>query len=224
MRKLREFIALVGFKRFVVLVFLVVVTTTIAAFWHFQMKPQNLILLSEKNVADGDRKRLQADIRDLPDKYAKLVANEARFDVLAQRGFFAEQDRINARTRLDTLRSTAGLRGISYDIKPQEKVDHPQSYALNKELVRSSMSVEFKGLTDLEMRDFIKKMQNDFSGLVVVEKVEFEPKDELNSTNLRKLSQQELVDFITGTASFYWYSIIDKAVSPTSPQAQAFGG
>jgi hypothetical protein len=36
MRKLREFIALVGFKRFVVLVFLVVVTTTIAAFWHFQ--------------------------------------------------------------------------------------------------------------------------------------------------------------------------------------------
>jgi hypothetical protein len=72
------------------------------------------------------------------------------------------------------------LRGISYDIKPQEKVDHPQSYALNKELVRSSMSVEFKGLTDLEMRDFIKKMQNDFSGLIVVEKVEFEPKDELN--------------------------------------------
>jgi hypothetical protein len=66
-------------------------------------------LLSEKNVADGDRKRLQADIRDLPDKYAKLVANEARFDVLAQKGFFAEQDRINARTRLDTLRSTAGL-------------------------------------------------------------------------------------------------------------------
>lgn len=224
MRKLREFIALVGFRRFVVLVVLFIVTGTITAIWHFQLTPQNLVLMSEKSAADNDRRRLQADIRELPDKYAKLVANETRFDALAQKGFFAEQDRINARTKLDTLRSLAGLRGISYDIRPQEKVDHPQSYALNKELVRSSMTVEFKGLTDLEMRDFIKKMQNDFSGLVVVEKVSFEPADELNATNLRKLSQQELVDFIRGDASFYWYSIIDKAVNPTSPQAQAFGG
>ena len=33
------------------------------------------------------------------------------------------------------------------------------------------------------MRDFIKKMQNEFSGLVVIENVEFDLKDELNSTN-----------------------------------------
>lgn len=224
MRKMREFIALVGFKRFIMLIMLIVVTGSIAALWHFQLKPQNLMLLSERNIADGDRRRLQAEIRELPDRYAKLIANELRFDVLAQKGFFAEQDRISARTRLDTLRSLAGLRGISYDIKPQEKVDHPQSYALNKELVRSAMSVEFKGLTDLEMRDFIKKMQNEFSGLVVIENVEFDLKDELNSTNLLKLSQRELVDFISGKANFYWYSIIDKSVAPLSPQAQAFGG
>ncbi len=224
MRKIREFIALVGFKRFIMLVLLVIVSGVVASFWHFQLKPQNLTLLSERNIADGDRRRLQAEIRELPDRYAKLITNEARFDVLAQKGFFAEQDRISARTRLDTLRSLAGLRGISYDIKPQEKVDHPQSYALNKELVRTAMSVEFKGLTDLEMRDFIKKMQNEFSGLIVVENVDFELKDELDSANLRKLSQRELVDFISGKANFYWYSIIDKSVDPLSPQAQAFGG
>ena len=224
MNEIKEFIAMIGRKRFVVLVLLLIIVIGVSFTWQQYLVPLNLAFTSERNTAEADRLRLVRDIRELPAKYAELTNNEKRFEVLKEKGFFKEQDRITARTTLDALRTEAGLRGISYDIQPQEKVDHPQSYALNKELVRSSMSVEFKGLTDLEMRDFIYKLQNNFNGLIILENVGFERKDALGEENLQKLSNQELVDFVGGKADFYWYSIIDKPAEPVSPQTQAFGG
>mgnify|MGYP000373140667 CR=1 FL=1 len=223
MTKLKEFIAMVGRQRFTFLTLMLMFVVGVTVTWQQYLLPQNKSLQSEKNVADSDRLRLVRDIRELPDKYAKLIDNEKRFDGLVEKGFFKDQDRITARIKLDELRTLAGLRGITYDIKPQEKVDHPQSYALNKELVRSNMNVSFKGLTDLEMRDFIQKVTRDFNGLVIVEKVSFERADELDMQHLASLSKQELVDFVSGSADFYWYSIIEKPADPATPQEQAFG-
>ncbi len=224
MTKLKEFIAMMGRRRFTILALLTIVVVATSFTWQQILMPDNLTLNAEKNAAENDRLRLVRDIRDLPGKYAQLIANEGRYDTLSQKGFFLDQDRIDARTRLDNLRAEAGLRGITYDIKPQEKVEHPQSYALNKELVKSQVSVDFKGLTDLEMRDFINRMRNEFGGLVILANVNFERKDPVNLMTLSKLRRQELVDFVGGSAEFYWYSIINKPVAEPTPQAQAFGG
>lgn len=224
MSKLKEFIAMVGKHRFTVLMMLLIVVCVVSYTWQNYLLPQNAILKADRDIADTDRLRLVREIRELPSKFAKLIESEKRFEVLAEQGFFKDQDRITARAKLDELRTEAGLRGISYNIAPQEKVDHPQSYALNKELVRSNMSIDFKGLTDLEMRDFIDKVTQKFNGLVIVEKVTFDRELPLNTENLLKLSRQELVDFVSGTADFYWYSIIDKPGTPVTPQQQAFGG
>jgi hypothetical protein len=217
--------AMIGKRRFFILVVLLVVTGIITYAWQKILLPQNQILLMEQQQMDGERMRLQREIRELPDKYAKLTALEKRFEALKERGFINSQDRITARSRLDTLRTEAGLRGIQYNIKPQEKVDYPESYALSRILVRSNLDFDFKGLTDLEMRDFIAMIQNNFSGLVILQNFSLERGQDLNETNLQSLSLKQPVDFVTGKASFLWYSLIDKPNDDgTSPVTQAFGG
>jgi hypothetical protein len=224
MIKIKELMALVGHKRFFILVVMLGLVGLMGYMWVYILSPQHVTLTAERDSVDADRIRLQQEIAQLPDKYKALIESETRLNQYVAKGYYAEQDRILARARLDELRVLSGLRGISYDISPQENVEHPQSYAMNKQVVRSKIEIEFKGLSDLEMRDFIRQVETLFSGLVIVEDVNFELSAALDQQNLENLSKKIPVDFVKGKATFYWYSVIDKPSDAANPQAQAFGG
>ncbi len=222
--QIRELITMVGRKRFIALCVLLVICGALGGAWQKWFLPQFNQLTSEKNAVQNDRIRLQQDIRDLPSKYAVLKINETRFDALSTQGFTRQQDRIIARGNMDTLRVETGVRGLSYDIAPQEKVDHPQGYALNMDLVRSEVKVKLKGLSDVEMRDFIERIQKEFGGLIVADSFALARKEDVNVENLARLSQKIPVDFAESEATFKWYNLVPKPVSPNAPEAQAFGG
>lgn len=222
--QVRELVTMVGRKRFMALAVLIIIGGVLGGAWQKWFIPQFEQLTTEKNSVQSDRSRLQQDIRDLPSKYAELHANEDRYDKLVTGGFTSQQDRILARTNMDNLRVETGVRGLTYDISPQEKIDHPQSYALNMDLAKSEIKVKLKGLSDIEMRDFIERIQQNFSGLVVADRLMLTHKEELNETNLTQLSKKIPVDFVEGEATFKWYNLVPKEINVNAPEAQAFGG
>lgn len=224
MIKLKEVIALVGKKRFLALVFFLIATAASVFLWMQVLLPQNQTLTNELAALDAERNRLQQEIADLPARYAALIESEKKLEIIVKKGFYQAQDRILSRAKLDELRVSSGLRGISYDIAPQEIIDYPQLVPFNKKLVRSKITVEFKSLSDLEIRDFIKKMLDDFSGLVILEQVKLEQASVVDQQNLSNLSKKIPVDFVKGQAVFYWYSVLDKPAEEANPQLQAFGG
>lgn len=227
MIKLKEMIAMVGRKRFFILAILLGLTALLLGLWLYVLVPKSDELLILRNSADAERMSLQLSIRELPDKYKKLVNDENRFETLKAHGLMEQQDRILARARLDALRTEAGLRGIGYDIAPQEKVEDAALQGQNKEIVKSEMRFTFKGLTDLEMRDFISKLEQNFNGVIVTKSVLFKRGQELNASSLASLIQRQPVDFVTGEAAFTWYSLIelpDAADGAIAAVPQAFGG
>lgn len=222
--QLRELVTMVGRKRFIALTVMIVLCGGLGAAWQKYFQPQFDQLTAEKNSVQSDRMRLQQDIRDLPGKYDGLKANEARYDVLNALGFTKDQDRIIARQNMDNLRVETGVRGLDYNIAPQEKVDHAQSYALNMDLVRSEIKIKMKGLSDIEMRDFVERIQKNFGGLVVAEQFKLARKEPLNEANLTRLSQKIPADFAESEATLKWYNLVPKETNPNVPDAQAFGG
>lgn len=224
MSKISELQATIGRKRFVGLLVLLVLNVLLAAAWQQYLLPQSDELTNEKNATESDRSRLQQEIIDLPAKYDALKKNEARYDALMAHGFTQPQDRIVARQKLDNLRAESGLRGISYNIQPLEVVKGDQDYALTDQMVRSQIDVTFESLTDVEIRDFIDKMRDQFNGLIVLKEIALERKDPLNEENLLKLSKKTPVDFITGKATFSWYDLVPKPGDGSTAATQAFGG
>lgn len=222
--QLRELIMTVGRKRFIALTVLIVICGVLGAAWQQWFIPQFESLTHEKNSVESDRSRLQRDIHDLPDKYKLLQANEVRYDELAAMGFTKQQDRIQARLNMDKLRMLTGVRGVAYDISSQQTIKHDQSYALNMNLVSSDTKVRLKGLSDVEIRDFIERIQEVYGGLLIADKVVLERKEELNEANLTRLTTKIPVDFVEGEAVFHWYNLVPKEeIAPASPEAQAFG-
>ena len=224
MMRVSEIRARTGHKRFVVLIVLFVLTAGLGAAWQEYLLPASIKLTADKNTAESERLRLQQDIIDLPSKYEQLKKNEARYEGFLANGYTKPQDRIAARTRLDELRNEAAIRGIDYNIEPQEIIKSDESYATTDDMVRSGIKVSFKALTDVEIRDFAEKMQNEFDGMVVLKSLQLERKDDLNQANLAKLSMQTPVDFVEGKASFDWYSLVPKATDASVTANQAFGG
>lgn len=224
MNQLRELMGAVGRKRFILLVIFLAVCAVLGGVWQKILLPQHQTLTAELNQVQSERSRLQHEIIELPIRHAALEETEKRYNDLRDRGFFVNQDRIEGRTRMSILRSKTKLHGINYKIEPQEKVDNPNFISETDQIVASKVSVEMRGLTDMDLLDFTDRMQNEFSGLVVLKGIKMKRDEEISEENLKKLSQGEQVDFTTGEANFAWYSIIPKSSTVSTPLSQAFEG
>lgn len=224
MNQLQELMSAVGRKRFIILAVLAVICAGLGFTWQKILLPKHTELTSEIARVQSERSKLQKEITELPIQHALLEETEKRYTILKDRGFFVNQDRIVARTRMDTVRAASKLHGISYKIEPQKKVENSTFTSTTDEVVLSEVSVEMRGLTDAEALNFIERMQTEFSGLVVLKEVELKRENEVTPENLQKISKGESFDFITGKASFDWYSIIPISSTVSTPLSQAFEG
>jgi len=209
MTKLKELIQIIGKKRSIFLGVLLVFTILLAGIWQKWTDPQHEDLLKEKSTVEADRTRLQREKTELPIKYKELKENEARYEAILNTGFMTNQDRIVARSDIEAIRMRTGLRGISYNISPQESVTDAQAGDYN--VVRTKIDFEMKGLTDLEMRDFVDRMTKDFRGIVALKELLLKRENDVTDSKLMELTNKRAVDFTTGKARFEWYTIISKS-------------
>lgn len=223
MKQLQEIMDLIGKKRFIGLVVLLVITGAMGFLWQQMLLPQSEEIEREKKTIESDRSRLQTELVQLPIRYAELKANEAKYEELIQSSFVSSQDRISARTRIEGIRANSLVRGLNYTISPQEKVTHPNEQRIEGTLVRSTINVTLQGLSDMEMRDFIENMQEDFGGLVLLRSVEYKLDKPFSSENLKTLSDNKVLNFVTGKIVLHWYTIVPPQVDPNASAAQAGG-
>lgn len=222
---IRELSAAMGRKRFVALLVLLGLNGVLGSVWYYWQIPQRDMAVAEKNTVDGERLKLLKDIEELPKRYEEMKKTEARYEQIIARGFIGDQDRIKARQKLDVLRTQVGLRGITYSISPQDKVDTSRNFsALTHSLVASKLAIKFETLTDLEVRDFIERLRNEYGGLILLTNLKFAHDVDITTENLAELSLKKPVDYVDGEANFEWYSLVEKTADPKASQTQAFGG
>lgn len=220
MKQLQEIIDLIGKQRFIVLAVMLAIAVSATFMWQQVLLPASEEIERENKTIESDRARLQSELIELPVRYKTLKENEARYDELIQSSFISTQDRISARARMSSIREAAGLRDMTYSISPIEKMTTQSAQGLDGELVRSKISVTMKGLSDIEMREFVDVMREDFGGLILLRSAEFKLEKPITPENLKKLVSGENIEFVSGKVSLEWYSILPALVNP----AQDSGG
>lgn len=220
MKQLHDIMVLIGRKRLVILLVVLAIAAILGGVWQKVMLPRSEAGANEKSAIDSERSRLQRELEALPIKYQELLDNERKYEELLKSSFVSTQDRIAARARIDAVRVAAGLRGISYTIAPVENAKHPEQDGVDGTLSLSRIKVEMRGLSDIEMRDFIHSMRRDFGGLVTLRAIEFKREKPLTQDNLEQLKNGKPVDFILGKADFDWYTIIPNPVEEQGEETQ----
>lgn len=206
----KNFWTIIGKRRSKGFFIVVAVNAALAAaliMWFLPQKAQSEMTLAQTEQQKLD---LQNQIVELPKKYEKMQQNEEAYEALRLHGFFMQQDRIAFRQLLNDLRTSSGVRLVSYDIKPQLIVANQALSNTDKQLLSSDVEVRLKGLTDLEMRSFVHTLQQSIPGLNTITEQSFTRFDELNDENLIKLGNGDPVDFVESAYKFKWYTIYDK--------------
>jgi hypothetical protein len=204
----REVIMIIGRKRFIALALLLIINGGLFYGWQKVLLPQQEMLEGQKRGAETERARLQREIVDLPAKYDQFKKNEARFISLRQQGLMNEQDRVEASRRIDLIRAKTGLAAADYSISPAAKIEHAQSYLMTDDIVRSKMEFTMRGLTDLDIRQFLNVMQTDFPGLLTIQEMSFDLKAEPSPQILTQIGQGDAVDLVEGRATLSWTNFV----------------
>lgn len=211
MTQIQDIITLIGKKRFIYLGVAIIVAVILIGLWQQVILPASEEIERESQTIASERARLQRELTDIPVRYKTLRDNEYRYEALMQGSFISSQDRISARRRLEGIRLRSGMQDVSYSIAPIEVMAEQSTQGIDGDFVRSKISVTMKGIDDLEMRDFIDLMRQDFGGLVILRSAEFKQENQLTAENLQKLSRGEKIDFVSGKADLEWYSVIPAA-------------
>ncbi len=214
MNELKKIITVIGQRRFVMLAALIAANVVLFLSLQNLFVPQNEQAVSQESRIKGELVSISREIQELPERHAALKVSDNKYVALMMRGLFADQDRIEARSRIDKIRGLSGLRGVEYKIEPQKLETNAAVTGINGEVMLTSVDVQIKSLTDLEMRTFIQRMHDEFSGLVIVKKIKFDRSNAVSDENLLRLTKKDPVDFVTGSVSFDWYSMKIKEGMP----------
>jgi hypothetical protein len=224
MNELKQMISVIGQRRSVVLFVLIAINVVLFLGLENIFSPQNEEASSMAGRVKSEFSSISTEINELPERHKALKINDDKYVSLMMKGLFADQDRIEARAKIDKLRGQSGLRGVEYKIEPQKKIDDAAIAGINGQIVLTEIGVQIKSLTDREMRAFIDNMREEFSGLVMVKDIKFERSNPVSDENLLKLTKKEPVDFVTGNVSFEWYSMIIKEGMPEGAAAPGRDG
>lgn len=224
MKQLEDIILLIGKTRFIRLVIAIAAALILVFLWQQVIVPASEEIERENQTIASERSRLQRELVDMPVRYKTLKENESRYEELMQGSFISSQDRISARTRVEGLRLRAGLQDMSYTIAPLETITDQSTQGVESAFVRSKVSLTMRGVTDIEMRDFIDLMREDFGGLVILRSLDLRRDQDFTPENLKRLSRGDKVDFVSGKADLEWYSVLPAVTeAPSGPEHTAGG-
>lgn len=231
----KDIVKILGPKTLIALAVLAVITIVFAAFSYFFLLPQTSAkvgaLTEARTFVDGKR----SEIITLRQEYADLQSYMTDFKALEKRGFFNEQNRITARRELDRVVNDSGLIRANYEIKaarpiadinaaggPEAAAADPAAVADpnaaaatsaaqpsgNYKLVVSPIQIEFEAFDDVQVYNFIKRMQDTFQGHIGLRNFTIRPGDVFNQDTYLLIGNGQTVSLINGEMTLLWYNII----------------
>lgn len=207
----KDFWRIIGARRTRNFGIVVVINALLVALLIVWQLPKQESLHQQKQDTERRKLDLQNQIVELPKKYAVMQKNEEEYEAMRLQGYFTDQDRIVFRQLLNDLRLSTHVRQVAYDIKPLTVVANQALSNTDVELLKSDVSVTLRSATDMEMREFVRVLQDSTPGFSAIKQQEFTRIEDLNDVNLIKFGNGEPVDFVESKYTFEWFTLRDKA-------------
>ena len=220
-----DIIKILGPKTLGALVGLTAITALFAVFSYMYFLPQTLQKVTALSEARSYVDAKRAEIVVLRQEYADLQGYMTDFKALEKRGFFNEQNRISARRELDAVVNQAGLIRANYEIKTAKPIADinaaetdpnaggvppadPNAPSGNYKLVVSEINIDFEAFDDVQVYNFIKRMQDTFPGRIGLRRLNIMPQGKFNQETYLQIGNGMAVTLIGGEMTLLWYNII----------------
>ncbi|MCC7259776.1 MAG: hypothetical protein IT567_01940 [Alphaproteobacteria bacterium] len=155
--------------------------------------------------------RINNDVKTLEEQYIKAKASVDLFETLSKQNGDPERmlSRRNAKITLDRLNDRYHLGGLKLRMTPVKDLDEKRFQRETVTTEGSEVELEFKGMTDEYLLNFVDSLTKELSGYVRVNGLELIRDYPITNDTLLSISQGIYPPLVSGKLQFSWLGLRD---------------
>lgn len=209
-------IGVLGTKRLIGTVVLLLLNVGLAAAVYMYLMPQSDQLVREARGLRGRVSVKLADSEKLRLEHQQIQEQKSRFENLRASGFFSDQNKVLARTKIEAVQKYSGILSAAYNISPASTSAGKLTEGTGHMMLDTPVSLTIEAMDDVDFFNFIYWIENGFPGHISVSSLSMERTLDVNDVTLRQIGSGVETTLVKGKVSFNWRTLIPETGAGTA--------
>lgn len=212
-------INIIGIKRIIVLVILLVINISLACTIYLYLAPD--ITKTEKRLRGlrGQLSSVQADIDKLQIESEQLEEQRDNFEIIKSEGFFGNQVRSEAKNLLSQIQTESKVISAVASVKSGILEDDANAIKANHRVLLSPISIDVKAFDDGDIYNYIYLAQRLFPGHLSLDGIEIKRNIDVSGPVLRAIASGANPELVSASMRFSWRTMIpEEQILPEGPR------
>ena len=200
----------IGTRRVLTLAILLGINLLIAAAIYLWISPQSDYYTAKAIDLKHKVSAARAHTAEMTTQLETVQKQKEGYQQLQGAGFFAAQDRGDARDRILAAQKFSRVLTASYDIKPAETDGASEKLKLAGQAVLSTpVEITVEAVDDIDLYNFVSLIKNGLPGYVAINSMEISRVHDLDEGALRDIANGAPPALINGKISYTWKTVTD---------------
>lgn len=203
-------INVLGFKRIVIVLFLLAVNALLAALLYLYLVPEltqvERLVRTEKSAEN----ELRSDIASIQAEFDQLEIQQADYEKLREDGFFSNQSRRDAQVVFTAAKDYSGVTEASVTVRSGLVVENEEASKAEQVLLESPISIEFTSVDDIDIYEYMNYLSQAFPGYLTIEGFSINRNANISDTMLRAIASGSSPPLVGGRVEMIWRTMVSR--------------
>jgi hypothetical protein len=209
-------IAVLGARRVVIVLVLLLVNAALAGMVYMVMLPQQDTQERSLRMLRGQASILRDDIARMQMEFTQLEQQKAAFEKLEKDGFFKNQSRRQAEETFNVIQKKSGVNKAIASILGGVIEDSPEAAKAKYKILKSPIQIQLEAVDDVDVYHYLFLIEHYFPGHISVEGITLKREADVSGTVLRAIAAGENPALVSAQVDLLWRTMI--------PEAEVIGG
>ena len=201
-------VRLIGIRRILAIVLLAAFLVILFLYNSVLMKPDIRQMQQELARSKAEVAEMGVNIDKLMQGIELFKSQESEFLQIQKFGFFDDQDRVEARRRLNLMQKESRLLSAKYTIMQAVDQENEKAQEAGYKEIATEISFELEALDDTDIYNFIYMLNYGFPGQVSITSLAMSREKEITQPLLRKIGVGETEPLVKAGLKVNWTTMI----------------
>lgn len=205
-------IALLGFKRIVILGVVVGVNVLLGAAIYLYLIPQIDNVDRQIRSANSRMSTMQSEIQTLTTEFDQIQGRQDIFELLRQDDFFSDQNRSGVENLLKQIEQESGVLSAKVAFRSgQTNSNYEVATEAEHVILESPVEINLSAMNDTHIYRYLYLLERMFPGHISINNIVIQRIGEINSTVLRAIVDGKNPPLIRAQVSLIWRTLIPQS-------------
>lgn len=208
-------IEILGSRRIVFLVLLLLLNATILSYWMLYTEPQLSNVQIQLSSEKSQTTRARNDLADLTEEYSNVQEKLDEYETFIEQGMFSLQERRDSQQKFEEIKEISNILNARVSLSPGNIETYDVVEKAEHAVLMSLIRINIEAFDDVSLFRYIEMLRKEFSGILTFKNLNIDRVKKLDGFTLREIALGEMPVMVKANLDIEWRTIIpeEKAVS-----------